>query len=191
MKPILSTLSAWFYQRATGITLLIFVALEMLFAGWLLPYMQLQMGDGVDLPRPLDLSFGFSPEQAQAFLGSLSERGRQVYLQVETVVDSIYPLIYTTLFILLISYFYQRAFVPGSAMRWFNLAPLVTMLADFTENSGIILLILAFPEPNELAARIATTGNYIKWGTSAACVLLLLVGIGAWAGRLLRKTTTP
>lgn len=191
MLTNLTRLSEWFYQQAKGFTVLIFFALEILFAGFLLPFMQLKMGDGNAAPKPLDLYFGFSQEEAYQFLNSLSANGRAAYLQVEALVDIAYPLVYTTLFILAISYFFKRAFADDSRFRILNLFPLITLLADFTENGGIITLLLSYPLTNNIAISIANIGNYSKWISCVVVILLLLIGVGSWCSKLLTKKRNP
>lgn len=191
MLSSLTKLSEWFYRQSKGFVVLIFLALEILFAGLILPFMQLKMGGGQSSPKPLDLYFGFTPEEAYSFLASLSAEGRSAYLQVEAFVDIVYPLIYTTLFILAISYFFKRAFSTDSSFRIFNLFPLLTLLADLTENTGIITLLLSYPAANDFAVQLANCGNYTKWATSGITVLLLLIGIGTWVTKLLSKKRNP
>jgi hypothetical protein len=191
MLSLFISFSEWIYQRTKGFTLLAFLVLEIAFAGVLLPYMQLQMGDDVSTPKPLDLYFGFHPEEVYTFLTSLSHDGRQVYLFIEAVIDIVYPLIYTSLFVLAISYFYKRAFSADSSLRLLNLFPLLTLLADFTENAGIVVCLLNFPLLTNGAAYFASIGNYVKWGSSVICLLILLVGIGAWCVKLIGKAKLP
>lgn len=191
MSANLSRLSEWLYHQAKGFTVLIFVGLEVLFAGFLLPYMQLKMGDGSSAPKPLDLHFGFTAEEAHQFLNSLSANGRAAYLQVEAIVDIVYPLVYSTLFILAISYFFKRAFPSDFRYRILNLFPLITLLADFTENGGIISLLVSYPETNNVAASIANFGNYCKWISCIVVILLLLLGIGSWVTKLVSTKQNP
>jgi hypothetical protein len=191
MYTFLIKLSEWLYKQSKGFAVLLFLVLEILFAGLILPHMQLKMGDGQSSPKPLDLYFGFTQEEADAFLSSLSPAGRATYLQVETLIDSIYPIVYTLLFVLTISYFFKRAISPNSLLLLFNLFPILTFLADLTENAGIITLLLSYPTSSPVAAQLANIGNHVKWITSAGTVLLLLTGIIIWGSKLLSQKQNP
>ncbi|HEV7350525.1 hypothetical protein [Telluribacter sp.] len=170
-------LSGWFYRQATGRIVLFFLALQIAFNVLVFPNLQARMG-GDTQANPLDLRFGFTAEEAYAYLDSLGAEGRDVYQWTEQVADGVYPIVYTLLLIFLITYFFKKVFAEGSLWRRFNLLPFLVMLADFLENIGIVTMLNHFPEQAEGAAQLAATANLLKWSFFPIMIILVLIGLG-------------
>jgi hypothetical protein len=168
-------LSRWFYRQATVLNVLLFLGLQLTFSALIFPNLQSRMGTQL---QPLDIRFGFTPQEAHDFLVALGPEGRQWYRWTELVADSIYPLVYGLFLILLISFLFERVFSEGSIWRRANLLPLLIVVADYTENAGILTLLNRFPAPADGVARLASTANILKWGFFPVVIILLMVGLG-------------
>lgn len=182
----MTKLSNYFYNRTNGYLVLGFLAMQFVFSGAILPYFQKQFDP--DLSRGLmDLSFGFTPERGYSILESYGEEGRKVYQFVESFVDIIYPIIYTTAFILLISFLFNKNNWNARKVGILNIVPLAGMVFDMLENFGIIQMLRAFPEKVDFWAKFASNAGLIKWGFAGITILLVLGGLIVWILSLLRK----
>ena len=113
-------------QRAFWISFVATVGVYLLMLFWTLPLISTAAGG---LP-PFDLRpFGYTAQDAQTFLGALSEEGRRFYLYVQLRLDLVLPAV---LGIMLIVGF-QRVYQPP----WntvFSVVALIMVSADYLEN---------------------------------------------------------
>lgn len=182
---MLSSLSQYFYRTSTGIRVLLSLVLMMLFNILIFPAMQQRMGTFVN---PLDMRFGFTAGEALAFLNLLGVEGRSVYLFVESVIDVLYPFVYTAFTVLSLSFFYRHLLPQNSSWRMINVVlPLLTMLADFAENSGIVLMLIGFPDAVATHASWTAIGNQLKWVGAVLSLGSVFVGFILWLIRGRRR----
>lgn len=176
-------LSDFFYSKANGYLVLGFLAAQFTFSGAILPYFQKQFDP--ELNRGLlDLSFGFTPEKAYSILESYGEKGREVYLFVESFVDIVYPITYTTAFILLLSFLFKKnSWNVGSL----NLLPLGCLVFDLCENLGIIKMLNTFPEKANFWANFSSNLGMAKWVFAGITVIVVLITLVMWGANSLRK----
>lgn len=132
-------------------------------------------------PRPaiLDLAFGFTPQQYYEWIDLYGETGRTVYFWTILILDTAYPIAYTSLMIwilvALLEYSYPKL-VP-SLYKWVFFPVLIT-LADAVENITNLVSVSIFPEKIEWLAKLSSGVNQLKW------VLLIFVLTGAIIGLL-------
>ncbi len=183
---MLKKVSDYFYRLTSGKLVLIFLALQMLFNLVIFPQFMLKSSIGENLPI-LDLMFGFTPQRAYEVLTAYGEEGRQTSLFMGSVIDSIYPLVYTVLNMLTISYLFQKLLPADSFRRLLNLTPIMAMVFDFLENNGIIRMIQSFPAQNESAAHLASTASMIKWIFAGISIGLIISGLIGWGVKSFKK----
>lgn len=183
---MLKKLSNWIYNKAHGGLVLLFFSLQILFTGFILPHFQQQFqpatGSGL-----LDLTFGFDTATVYQIFESYGAAGRDIYLQVEAFWDVLYPLVYTTFNVLLVSFLVRKSFPENTKLRLLNLLPFVSMLADLAENFGIVQLLGQFPNLSDSWVSFASVSGIIKWifaGTGIAITLALLL---SWLTKAVRK----
>lgn len=179
-------LSDFFYSRANGYLVLAFLAAQFLFSGAILPHFQKQFDP--ELNRGLmDLSFGFTPEKGYSIIESYGEKGREVYLLVESLIDIIYPIVYTIAFILLISFLFKKNAWSNGKWAILNILPLLGMIFDMLENFGIVQMLRAFPEKVDFWAKFASNSGLIKWGFAGATLIITLVSLVGWGVKALKR----
>lgn len=141
-----------------GLLVILFLSFQFL----LFPAFLERMGASEPYKIP-DLMFGFSIEQAYAFLSHLGADGRKAYLTTQMWVDSVYPLIYGFMLALIIGKIHANA--PGltKKLNYLNLVPIAAACADYLENAGIIVMLLAYPAKISFAAQLASVFGMIKW----------------------------
>ncbi|GGD53643.1 hypothetical protein GCM10011514_17220 [Emticicia aquatilis] len=179
-------LSNFFYTRASGYLVLGFLALQFTFSGAILPYFQKQFDP--ELNRGLmDLSFGFTPDKGYSIIESYGEKGREIYLFVESFVDVIYPIIYTLSFIMLVSFLFKKNQWQMQRFSVINVIPIGGLIFDLCENYGIVQMLRAFPEKVEFWATFASNSGLIKWIFAGITVLMVLCGLVGWAIKALKN----
>jgi len=139
-------------------------------------------------PAILDMRFGYSPGEAHEALTAFGPGGRQAYLRMLWLADSLYPLIYGMLLILTASFFLHRGLRPGSPFRLFNLAAIDAVLFDLIENIGITGLLLRYPDAPASLARLASVAGILKWLAVAISLAFIVIGIVGWAFKNQRTT---
>lgn len=128
----------------------------------------------------LDLRFGYSPNEASQTLDSFGTQGRQAYLLMLAITDSIYPLVYALFLVLAASYVLKQTLKEGSILRLFNLAAIDVALFDYVENLGIIYLLSQFPAQATGVARMASFAGIIKWLALTISLTVIIFGLVGW-----------
>jgi hypothetical protein len=176
-------LSNFFYSRANTYFVLGFLALQFIFSGLILPHFQKQFDPQLTLGL-MDLSFGFTPEKGYTILESYGEKGREIYLFVESFIDILYPIAYTTAFILLLSFLFKKN---GWNVGLLNLLPLGCLTFDLCENLGIVKMLHAFPEKVDFWANFSSNLGMIKWVFAGLTVITVVISLVMWGVKALRK----
>lgn len=183
---MLNKLSNFFDNYASGRNVLVLFALQILFNVVIFPSFAVKSADGQELPI-LDLMFGFTPEFAYKVLADYGEKGRATALFLGSFVDTIYPIVYTLLTILAITFLFKKAGITNIFLKKLNLLPIFAMIFDLIENAGIRGMIQSFPERNDSAAHLASTAEMLKWSFVGVTFSLILFGLIGWALKNKRK----
>jgi hypothetical protein len=127
----------WFFLALT-------LALYLVMVLWSLPLISVE-ADGL---MPFDLRpFGYSPDEAEAFLNALSEEGRAFYADTQHALDAAFPGL--------------LAVVTGWAALWLFRGPAGAVLAvlavgaaasDYMENAAVARLLEGFSPGEAMAA---------------------------------------
>jgi hypothetical protein len=183
---MLKKLSNWIYERAHGVLALLFLGLQILFTSFIFPYFQKQyQPDGSN--ELLDLKFGFDTATAHNVLASYGAAGRSIYLQVESIWDLLFPVVYTIFNVLLISFLLKKTFPENIKLRLLNLLPFVNMLFDFGENFGIVKLLGEFPNLSGFWVNFASTSGVIKWIFSGIGIAIIVALLLSWLTKAVRQ----
>ncbi len=176
-------LSDFFYSRANGYLVLGFLALQFTFSGLILPHFQKQFDPQLNLGL-MDLSFGFTPEKGYSIIENYGEKGREVYLFVASFIDVLYPIAYTTAFILLLSFLFKKN---GWNVGLLNLLPLGCLSFDLGENFGIIKMLSAFPEKVDFWASFSSNFGMLKWIFAGLTIIVVVISLVMWGVNALKK----
>ncbi len=158
------------------------------FSGLVFPWVaeQIDARAGQDVTA-LDITPGFSPDEAYQVLEAMGEEGRAFYQKVELTLDVVYPVTYGLFTVVLLGLLLRSLF-PG-LLAWRKLAALGFLGAafDLIENFGIAAYISIFPERADGLAWVISVAGVLKFaliglGFAIAAVLLLV-----WGFRLLRS----
>ena len=118
----------------------------------------------------LDLRFSYTEEIVKQSFISIGEEGRQLYFFSALIIDTIYPLLYVSLFI---GAFYKMF----KANTYLLILPLSAGFFDILENIQVSLLLLNFP--NLLSQNIfySSTSTSIKWIMIGISISILIYGL--------------
>ncbi|MDD2983704.1 MAG: hypothetical protein PHQ74_09975 [Crocinitomicaceae bacterium] len=142
--------------------LLVLLVLNIVFPAVVFPLFQ---GDPANVP--LDLQFSYSPTKAYELLAQFSAADLKLYRILELTGDIAYPIIYGVFLSLLIFKLSRNTI--------FSSIPLLAIVADILENSGIVILISSLPKELHTLASITSIFSSLKWILIVCSMLLIIV----------------
>ena len=174
---MISSLSAFFYRIASWKTLLLGILLYLPIPIFILGPLEKQLNAyaGYEV-GPIDLLiFKFDPVKIGKMVADYGPEGRAVYSQGVLIDDTIYPIVYTFLFCVVLSLLYRHR-VPAFWLL-INVFPLTGLVLDLAENAFIITLLQSYPEPLPAVAVLCSLCTNLKWTSLAITVLLAVYGL--------------
>jgi hypothetical protein len=174
---MLDRLSETLKKYANGWLILLFLVGEVFFNAMILPNRQAKLEAVSGGVGPIDLQFFYTPEKVYSMVAAYGDTGRGSYRTFELTGDILYPIVYTLLFSLLITWLFQRGFTADSEMQKLNVVPFGAWLFDLLENLSIVTMLSIYPSTPALLARMAAIFTLLKWLFAGACILLVLVGL--------------
>ncbi|HSQ93477.1 MAG TPA: hypothetical protein VLL74_04205 [Methanoregula sp.] len=140
-------------------------------------------------PTILDMSFTTGPESVYAILDALGEAGRAFDLTHIVPLDLVFPFTYALFLALGISWGLSRLLADDSPWLLLNLAPVFAAAADYSENAGVITLLLTYPARLDPVAWFVSATYVIKFAFSAVSFITLFAALaGCAVVYLLRRT---
>jgi hypothetical protein len=133
---------------------------------------------------PFDLqATGYDATSFTQDLQGLGDAGRTVYRNF-MLLDIFFPAIYGLTFASLVWLVFRDR---KNWMQWLFLVPLATALTDYLENVFLAIAFGGFPSSSSLAVALASFSTQVKMGFNVLLVLTLLLTLGTWLSRLLRR----
>ena len=163
-------------KYANGWLILGLLAIWILFNAMILPQQQKKMEAGSGGTGPIDLLVVYTPEKVYGMIAAYSPDVRSAYRTFELTGDVAYPIIYTFLFALAISWCFKRGYAPDSRMQQYNVIPFGAWLLDLFENLGIVAMLSVFPATPGILAWFTAVFTFLKWMFVFASAILLVVG---------------
>lgn len=123
--------------------------------------------------RPL----GYTPQDAAALLEGLGVEGRNYYLSYQIPLDTAYPALLALTLICLMRWVGQNMCSPRLVRVGMHLS-VAAAFCDYTENLGIVMMVLGWPDLPDLlvhASSFATVAKSIL--TTAAVAMALVIGL--------------
>ncbi|MFT3844596.1 MAG: hypothetical protein QM725_06065 [Lacibacter sp.] len=161
-------------QLANGYVVITLMAAVLFFNLVLFPSAAVKKG-GQEL-RPLDLRMQYSLADVTTLFDEMGSKGRSVYYMGISIIDSIYPVIYTLLLISLFTLFLRKLEWQRKRWQFVLLLPLLIMLADFTENFNTLYMLRHYPSITEQNAALGSAASSAKWIVTGISFLLLITG---------------
>jgi hypothetical protein len=174
-------------RLATRRTVLILLALELLFNIAVLPVAEARIKAGSGGVGPLDLMPGYSAAQAYSAISAYNEDGRVFYLLIELTVDLIYPIIYSLFFSLTILYFLRRNAAQRPGLARLALLPFGALICDWAENAGIVTMLLTYPAQQPVVGVVTGLLTSLKWIFAGLSLLAVVFAVGSAVMARLRR----
>jgi hypothetical protein len=130
-----------------------------------------------------DGRYAYTPEEARDLLEMMGERGRPFYAVTQMTLDLVFPLVYGSLFLIMIFRLYGD---PGYLL----LVPVIASVADLLENFTNTYLALSYQQGSVPSlARFSSICTRVKWSGFTISVILVFIGIVVWIRRWRRTTS--
>lgn len=170
-------MKAFLRKHASKRNILILLALFLLFQQVLFPHL-LPKGEHAIM---LDTQLFYSAERAAEIMNNYTNDIRRGFITGTLTLDLIFPWIYT----LLLSFLFVRFFKNPTIA----LSPFLILIADYLENTGIVIMLLAHPQKFPTLTAVTALFSGIKWALLFIISALLLFGIvkKTWQYFLLRN----
>ena len=170
-------MSGRWYWALIAATLAVYGAIVM----WSLPFVQAEAGGQV----PFDMRpFGYGPEEARAFLAALSDAGREQYLGVQHLLDTLYPAMLAAVLAIalwrLTRGVWQALLVP---------VPLVASAFDYLESIRVRGLLSS--NPTAVSDEAIAAASFATLAKSALTTLAVAALLAALALRVWQRRSRP
>ena len=118
----------------------------------------------------LDLELFYGKEDVVKNLDAIGPDGQNIYILSSLILDTLYPILYTSLFIGAYVKLYKSS-------QLILFLPLTAFSFDILENLQIIRLILNFPNINETHVYFSSMTTSLKWIAIVITISVLIYGI--------------
>ncbi len=156
------------------------IALALLYTVFVISVMPSLSRSAESAGGPLDLLFSYPPELVFQKSDALGESGRRSLVWNSMVFDTIYPILYTALFVVSLKILIDRISMRRLWQIMVMLPPLFAFGFDLSENASIIAVIRAYPAEPILVAKSASLFTSLKWISVAVTFVLLTILSFVW-----------
>ena len=132
----------------------------------------------------LDIRESFTPDDAYELFTALGAEGRQAYLILHLVPDTLFPIGYALVFAFISAWFLVRLLPLDHRLQWLSMIPLISGLADVLENLSLVICNLAYPGRIDWLVQFAHLLTKVKFGLLPIGLVFLLIIVVMW---LIRK----
>jgi hypothetical protein len=171
-------ISSFFKRIAGWKSFLAALIIYLIFGGGVMQYAAKTISEKAGKPvQILDLQFSYSPEKARAILSEYTPEARHYCALFNAIGDSIYPIVYTALFILALAWIYKPFNKQNKIFANIHMLPLAVMLIDYCENIFIVTMLRTFPDFSDNVARTGSFFTSLKWTLVALCAFVVVYGL--------------
>jgi hypothetical protein len=170
---MLTKLSTRLHSWARGWLILALFAVFVIYVALTLPALQKAPGGSI---VSLDAQLYYPPNQAYATIADYGEASR-FWILIYLTWDVGNPLLYVSIFSLLLSWLLQRSFKPASKLQRLNLLPLGAGVFDLLENLSIVTMLAAYPTRLNPIAWLSTACTLGKMSLLGLSLLLIIFGL--------------
>ena len=139
----------------------------------------------------LDLRVSYSPDDAYKLFTELGTAGRRAYLILHLVPDIIFPIGYALTFAFISAWFLVRLLPLDHRLQWLSMTPLISGLADVSENQSLVICNLAYPGRIDWLVQFAHLLTKVKFGLLPIGVVFLLIIVVMWFIRKRPASNVP
>ena len=158
-------------------------ALTLIMNGTDLPFSTPTIEDYSGGLRILDMRFSYGPEEANNLFEALGSEGRQAYVMLHLMPDLLFPITYSLAFACTSAWFLVRVLPLDHPLQWLSLTPLISGVADISENVSLVIANSAYPTQIDWLTSTASLLTKIKFGLMPIGVILLTALVVLWFTR--------
>lgn len=145
-----------------------------------------ELSGGKDI-KILDLQFAYSPDTARAYLDDYTPAARDYAIKFGLGVDSLYPMAYTFLLVIIVALIYKTPNPQGTIWRNVHLFPVAILGVDYLENICIASLHFYYPDIADWQISLASSLTSLKW---SLVIMLLPIIVFGFVRKLKDKSTS-
>jgi len=172
-------LSVFLYKSSNWFTVLLSMAIMVLYAQFIMGGQAAEYNssfpEGMKVP---DLMFGYDQSYILNFMQIMGEVHLRKYLDVVIIWDTLFPVIYTLMNLLIFSFLFKD--LTKNNFYWINLLPLLSIPLDLIENTFEVLIVNDYLDHGAINSSLVSYGslaNMIKWSYTYSLYAFLLVGV--------------
>ncbi len=124
---------------------------------------------------PIDLQFSYTADEVYKMIADYGDQGRALYASTVFTIDLVYPIVYTALFVMLISLLLRKRKIESTSWIALLWIPFIAFWADILENTGIVTMLNRYPQQLDVVAGMTSVMSSIKWISIALIVLTILL----------------
>ena len=133
----------------------------------------------------------YTPEEAYQLFTALGTAGRQAYLILHLVPDTLFPIGYALVFAFISAWFLVRLLPLDHRLQWLSMIPLISGLADVLENLSLVICGLAYPSRIDWLVQVAPLLTKIKFGLLPIGLVFLIIIVVMWFIRKRPASNVP
>ncbi|RAU82859.1 hypothetical protein [Pontibacter arcticus] len=118
---------------------------------------------------------GYDFNYVNALFGSLGKEGRETYLTTQLPVDMLYPFLFGLSYCLVMGYFLSKFGKLNGSFVYLCILPIISGIADYLENLGIILMLYLYPHLDKVYVTITSGFSIIKSSSTTIFFIALLI----------------
>lgn len=118
---------------------------------------------------------GYDYNYVSKLFRTLGENGRETYLTNQIPLDMVYPLLFGISYCLVIAYFLKNINKLNTPFTYLCLLPIITGIADYLENIGIIIMLKTYPYFSEITVNTTSIFSVIKSISTSIYFIALIV----------------
>jgi hypothetical protein len=139
----------------------------------------------------LDIRESFTPEDAYELFTALGKEGRQAYLILHLLPDTLFPIGYALSFAFISAWFLIRLLPLDHRLQWLSLIPLISGLADVVENLSLVICNLMFPSRIDWLVQFAHLLTKVKFGLLPIGLIFFIIIVVIWFIRKRPESNVP
>jgi len=133
----------------------------------------------------IDMAGFYSVDTAYQILKKQRQEGRHRYLWIDSTLDIIYPVFYTSFYIIWIFLTWGNIFKSTTYIKFIYSLPIFAACCDYLENAGIIAMILNYPVRLEILGFATSIASAAKWVVFIILNIIQVLGTGL---KLIKKS---
>ncbi len=136
----------------------------------------LEMNNHTRLPL-LDTTMNYTPAKAYNYLDELGIEGRASYVRFLFIIDIAFPVAYSILGFLILSFFLQRITKKENLLYLLRFSPFLLGLLDIMQNIFELILLLNYPNHLLKTAQAAGIITTVKMNAGLLIVIIIIIAV--------------